>query len=116
MESDDQWDVLHWKTEKENQPHPDRFPLIRPVHYELSSPLGDGSMASSKGMGLTINVSSGGLCMLMNRAPAPDHVMRLEVPMPIPGAKTPTLAEVRWIRGLPLNWDEIYLVGLKFML
>jgi hypothetical protein len=36
--------------------------------------------------------------------------------MPIPGVKAPTLAEVRWLRSLPLSWDAVYLVGLKFML
>jgi hypothetical protein len=116
MEPDNQWDVLQWKNEKENKQRLDRFPLIRPVHYELSSALSVEGMALRKGMGLTINVSNGGLCLLMNRPPAPNHVIRLEVPMPIPGAKTPTLAEVRWLRSLPLNWDEVYMVGLKFML
>jgi len=36
--------------------------------------------------------------------------------MPVPWARTPTLAEVRWVRHLPFGWEGLCAVGLKFLL
>ncbi len=66
--------------------------------------------------GLTVNVGNGGICLLMNRAPEIREIFKVHVPMPIASAKTPTLAEVCWRRTLPVERDDIYLVGLKFLL
>jgi hypothetical protein len=48
----------------------------------------------------TINVSSGGMCLLMDWAPEWQEVLRVQVPMRIAVAKTPTPAEVRGGRAL----------------
>ena len=94
-----------------------RFPLMRPVSYELSAALSEAEAGRSLlGTGLSINVSSGGMCLLMDWAPDIQDVLRVHVPMLATLAKTPTLAEVCWKRPLPLSQNGLYFVGLKFVL
>ena len=94
-----------------------RFPLMRPVHYERTAGLSDtASLEGHKGTALTINVSSGGMCVLMDWVPDIQDVLRVHVPMPATLAKTPTLAEVRWKRPVPMGGNGLYFVGLKFVL
>ncbi len=103
----------------------DRMPLMRQVPYTLSLDLGqlgpgqekeeDGTVEAG-GTALTINVSAGGMLVIMNGAPSTQHVLKVRVPTPITGIETPTLAEVRWSRKLPFPAPHhLYLVGLKFI-
>ena len=71
-----------------------------------------------KGKALSVNVSSGGMLVLMDETPAIEQVMKVYVPTPLTAAETPTLAEVRWTRKLPVgrnNGVGPYFVGLKFI-
>ncbi|MGQ0694586.1 MAG: PilZ domain-containing protein [Nitrospiraceae bacterium] len=75
-------------------------------------------MSPRSGKALSLNISSGGMLVLMDRDPMIEQVMKVCVPTPITGTETPTLAEVRWTRKLAFekpNGNEAYLVGLKFM-
>ncbi len=91
---------------------------MRPIPYEMTTPV-DGPSASTKGgKALSLNISSGGMLVLMDQAPAIEQVLKVYVPTPITLAETPTLAEVRWTRKLPFgkpNGNGAYFVGLKFM-
>src|SRR5438132_6447290 len=70
-----------------------------------------------QGKGLSLNVSSGGMLLLMDHQPKVNQVLRIHVPTPVTIAKTPTLAEVRWTRKIPFEtFYAIHFVGLKFML
>ena len=97
------------------QQHLDRFPLMRPVQYELSAAREARDLAP-EGAGITVNVSSGGLCLLLDWAPPVQEVLRVHVPMPATLAQTPTLAEVRWVRPLPFTDNGTYFVGPRFLL
>ena len=118
----DKWE--EWNQGAGEQQHGDRFPLMRLVRYETSALLKqedvqegqEHTAARQEGAGLTVNVSNGGMCLMMDCAPAIREVLRLHVPMPVPGAQTPTLAEVRWVRTLPFGWEGVYAVGLRFVL
>jgi hypothetical protein len=58
------------------------------------------------------------MLVLMDQVPDVEQVLKVYVPTPISMAETPTLAEVRWTRKLPLgkpNGQGVYFVGLKFM-
>lgn len=72
-------------------------------------------MPSPKIMGLTVNVSSGGLCMLADWWPKPGEIFRVHMPLSIVRATTPTLADVRWVRPLPFEGSGLAMVGLKFI-
>lgn len=105
---------------------PDRMPLMRQVPYTLSLELGqhrfaltedeEGGNVEAGGTALSMNVSAGGMMVIMNGAPPTQHVLKVRVPTPINGIETPTLAEVRWSRKLPFPAPHsLYLVGLKFI-
>ena len=104
----------------------DRMPLMRRVPYSLSLELGqppfgqeddeDVADIEKGGTALSMNVSAGGMLVIMNGAPPTQHVLKVRVPTPIKGIETPTLAEVRWSRKLPFPAPHsLYLVGLKFI-
>ena len=105
-----------WQISKDFQKHNERVALLRSIPYELTSSVEDPSMSAHQGKALSVNISSGGMLVLMDLAPAIDQVMKVSVPTPISMAETPTLAEVRWTRKLPLGKSNgIYFVGLKFI-
>jgi PilZ domain len=95
----------------------DRFPLMRPVPYEPNAAVSKvGRMAGWPRTGLTINVGSGGMCLLTDWEPEIQQMLRVEFPTPPTMAQTPTLAEVRWKRRVPLGRNSLYFVGVKFVL
>jgi hypothetical protein len=101
-----------WPIGDNNGNHTERAALLRPILYEMTSS-GEG-----KGRALSLNISSGGMLVLMDRAPAIQLVLKVYVPTPIAIAETPTLAEVRWTRRLPFaksNGNGMHFVGLKFL-
>lgn len=107
-----------WPISTDFQKHHERVALLRPIPYEMTTPVEDPSASAHQGKALSINISSGGMLILMDQAPAIEQVMKVYVPTPITAAETPTLAEVRWTRKLPFgrnNGAGPYFVGLKFM-
>lgn len=98
--------------------HRDRVALLRPIAYELTKLAHEPTMSAYEGKALSLNISSGGMLVLMEQAPDVDQVLKVYVPTPVTVAETPTLAEVRWARRLPFGKGTEsgpYLVGLKFM-
>jgi hypothetical protein len=107
-----------WPISTDFQKHGERAALLRPIPYEMTSPVDDSSASAHKGKALSVNISSGGMLILMDQVPTIEQVMKVYVPTPISAAETPTLAEVRWTRRLPFgttNGNVAYFVGLKFM-
>jgi hypothetical protein len=98
--------------------HSERAALLRPILYEMTTPVEDPAALTHSGKALSLNISSGGMLVLMDQLPAIEQVMKVYVPTPISIAETPTLAEVRWTRRLPFgktNENGAHFVGLKFM-
>lgn len=107
-----------WPIATSQQSQSERVALLRPIAYEMTAPVEDPSSPIRQGKALSVNISSGGMLVLMDQAPAIEQVLKVYVPTPITLAETPTLAEVRWTRRLPFgrkNNNETYFVGLKFM-
>jgi hypothetical protein len=72
----------------------------------------------TSGKALSLNISNGGMLVLMDHAPEVEQVLKVLVPTPTSLAGTPTLAEVRWTRRVPFgkqNGHGTYFVGLKFI-
>jgi PilZ domain len=107
-----------WPIVTNFQKHSERAALLRPIPYEITAPVDDPMVSARQGRALSVNISSGGMLILMDQAPAIEQVLKVYVPTPITQAETPTLAEVRWTRELPFtqnNGTGPYFVGLKFM-
>jgi hypothetical protein len=106
-----------WPMRDCQENHQERVALLRPIPYELTRPEDGSTMSAYKGKALSLNISSGGMLVLMELAPDVNQVLKVHVPTPVTVAETPTLAEVRWARRVPFGKgaeDGPYLVGLKF--
>lgn len=98
--------------------HRERAALLRPIPYEMTTLADQPGVTAINGKALSLNISNGGMLLLMDQAPDVEQVLKIYVPTPITVAETPTLAEVRWTRKLPFgrsNGNGAYFVGLKFM-
>jgi hypothetical protein len=107
-----------WPMTDSQKSHSERAALLRPILYEMTTPVEDPAASTHSGKALSLNISSGGMLVLMDQVPAVEQVMKVYVPTPISMAETPTLAEVRWTRKLPFgkpSGNGAYFVGLKFM-
>jgi hypothetical protein len=107
-----------WPIETDLQKHHERVSLLRQVPFEFTTQVDDPSDSGRNGKALSINISSGGMLLLMDYAPEVDQVLKVLVPTPTTLAGTPTLAEVRWTRRLPFDTQKgeaTYFVGLKFL-
>ena len=88
--------------------------------YELSESLGDAAIAIHQGEALSINISRGGMLLLMGQSPPMRQVFEIQVPASTRG-KTARLVEVCWTRQIPIEdldrryLDRRYLVGVKFL-
>ena len=110
-----QWE---WPMTDSQNGHGERAALMRPIPYEMTPPAGVPALAARAGKVLSLNISSGGMLVLMDLSPEIGQVLRVLVPTPILESETPTLAEVRWTRKLPFDrpdGDETHFVGLRFM-
>jgi hypothetical protein len=124
-----------WPVSPSPEQHRERYSLMRSIPYEVTAIieglgledddddeetlLGPQVTEGRHGNALSLNICSGGMLLLMDGAPRMESVVKLHVPTPIPTAKTPTLAEVRWVRRLPFEDGgdrNLYFVGMKFIL
>jgi hypothetical protein len=94
-------------------------PELEDADDEEERLLGPKVTIGHSGEALSLNICSGGMLLLMEGAPRMESVVKLHVPTPILSARTPTLAEVRWVRRLPFDdggYQGLYFVGMKFIL
>ena len=107
-----------WPIATNFQKHNERVALMRPIHYEMTTPVESNAASGQRGKALSINISSGGMLIIMDQPPVVEQVLKVYVPTPMVAAETPTLAEVRWTRKVPFtkgNGVGPFFVGLKFM-
>ena len=83
--------------------------------YEIRESLGYDALAIHRGEALSVNISKGGMLLLMDQNPRVQRVLELQVPASTRG-KTARLVEVCWTRQISLeDCDSRYLVGVKFL-
>ena len=105
-----------WPIVPSDQQHNERVALMRPIPYEMTVSMVQDPIVPRTGYALSINLSSGGMLVLMDQVPGIEQVLKVNVPTPLPHAEIPTLAEVRWARKVPLGESEnLCFVGLKFL-
>ena len=123
-----------WTVSPSSQQHRERYSLMRSIPYEVTTTiegseeddddeeeklLGPKVTIGHNGKALSLNICSGGMLLLMEGAPRMESVVKLHVPTPILSARTPTLAEVRWVRKIPFDEggsQDLHFVGMKFIL
>ena len=123
-----------WTVSPSSQQHRERYSLMRSIPYEVTTTiegseeddddeeeklLGPKVTIGHNGNALSLNICSGGMLLLMEGAPRMESVVKLHVPTPILSARTPTLAEVRWVRKVPFDeggYEGLCFVGMKFIL
>ncbi len=116
------WSIIPFDTE-----HADRVALMREIPFESTqmieiqvdelqgAPSPD--QPGLRGKALSLNMSPGGILLLMDWRPEQDQVLRLQVPAGVQHLQTPTLAEVRWTRDVPFpGHHNLCFVGLKFLI
>lgn len=114
--------VWLWVIKQHREEHSDRMPFMHTIAYGMiraglwrAYEGGNGTA----GYALSLNIGPQGLLVLMDREPVIDQMMRISVPSPIREISIPTMANVRWIRRVPLICGKIhplFFVGLRFML
>ena len=101
---------------KEHRAAQNRAVLMCPIRFQ---PLGSGRPtrgAPQQQTALGVNLSSQGLCLLLEQPPPVGQVVKVWMPTPLPDVHTPTLAQVRWKRHLRAKPMHIYSVGMAFLL
>jgi hypothetical protein len=107
-----------WPIENDLKNHNERVAMLRPIPYQWMTQVDEPSDSGRSGKALSLNVSSGGMLLIMEEAPEIERVLKVLVPTPNSLAGTPTLAEVRWSRKMPFgrgNGTGPFFVGLKFL-
>jgi hypothetical protein len=102
--------------------YPERVALIRPITYEMIREIAPEAVhrepgVAETGEALSMNISSGGMLLLMDWDPQVGQVMKIHVPTPVSGAVTRTLAQICWKRPVPMvRSNGTYFVALKYMI
>lgn len=108
-----------WEITPHRERHVDRIAFMRSIAYEQLGAEVSPKRRSGRGCALSVNISSAGMCVLMDRELFVDQVLRIALPTPSPEVTIPTLADVRWTRRLPRSKGRplnIYFVGLRYLL
>jgi len=106
-----------WEQAINVPPRQTRCSLQRLISYQYeASDRHTVIMTREERMAVTINISDEGLCLLMARAPTVRDVLRLQMLGSDGTLKEARLAEVRWVRPLPVGQEDVHVVGVKFLL
>ncbi len=82
----------------------ERKPVVTEVSYQVLTPAGD--------VGLTQNISEGGLCLLLNNELSPGAVLQVQFTLPDEAAKkVESFVEVIW----QSKTEKGFLTGVKFL-
>lgn len=91
-----------------------RLPTILSCPYELTRVSGTDTIELSEGAALALNISAGGMLLLMPQSPGERKVFEMRVPSPTQSEKTTRLVEVCWAREFPFGVGaKVHLVGVK---
>jgi hypothetical protein len=96
---------------------PSRLPFLRFITYGLSAANAfDGDMHKSQAA--AINVSEGGLCLLVNGSIQETDIIRVDLPLADVSTTSATLAEVKWVKPVPWSPPDEpqYFAGIQFLL
>lgn len=94
----------------------DRVPSMRACPYELTKPTGSDAVKLSKGYGYSINMSVGGMLLLLPQKVGKRQVFEIQVPSEAKKKERTKLVEVCWTHSIPVSARvNMYLVGIRFV-
>jgi len=101
----------------EDRRESDRIPIMRPCPYEMTELITDEIAVLHRGSAVCLNMSDGGMCLLMPDAPKAAQVFSVHAPAPRTMEPMARPVEARWIRpSSPEEAERMYFVGVKFLL
>ena len=91
--------------------------LLRPCHYEMTESHDETTVVLHQGEAFSVNVSSGGMLILMAHAPQAEQVFEVHVPsLTNKTDNRLTLVESRWTREISVDTSaRMFFVGVKFL-
>ena len=93
-----------------------RAPSMWACPYELTKLEGTAAVKSSKGYGYSINVSPGGMLLLLPQKVGKRQIFEIQVPTKAKKKERTKLVEVRWTQSIPVSARvNMYLVGTRFL-
>ena len=93
-----------------------RAPSMWACPYELTKLEGSAAVKSSKGYGYSINVSPGGMLLLLPQKVGKRQIFEIQVPSKAKKKERTKLVEVRWTQSIPVSARvNMYLVGTRFL-
>ena len=81
-----------------NQRESERIDLVRRIPYTLTKSYDEDEFVDRHGTGISVNITSQGMLLMMEEVPKTEQVMNVRVPTPSDPVAIPTLAEVRWTK------------------
>ena len=104
-------------SEQNGRQRPSRLPFLRFITYGVGAP-GALDAQPRRNQAAAINVSDGGLCLLVNEPMNEADILRLDLPLADVATTSSTLAEVKWLKLVPWATDRSpeYFVGVQFLL
>ena len=94
----------------------ERVPCMRACPYELTKPAGDNAVKLSEGYGYSINMSVGGMLLLLPQEVGKRQVLEIRMPSEARKEQIIKVAEVCWAHPIPVGAsDNMYLAGIRFL-
>ena len=92
------------------------MPSMQACPYELTNPEGSDKVKLSRGQGYSINVSGGGMLLLLPQKVGKRQVFEVQVPSKAKKKERTKLVEVCWTQSIPVSARvKMYLVGTRFL-
>jgi hypothetical protein len=93
-----------------------RVAVMERCAFAISQLIGEHIVAVHEGVALVLNVSSGGMLLLMSHAPEFGQHLTIGLPRGVATDDGVRLADVRWIRAVgPSGRRMKYLTGVRFL-
>lgn len=103
-------------TMKQERRDGDRAPSMWACPYELTKLESNAAVKSSQGCGYSINMSPGGMLILLPQKVGKRQVFEVQLPAGTKKKDRTKLVEVRWTQPIPVSArTNMYLVGTKFL-
>jgi c-di-GMP-binding flagellar brake protein YcgR len=100
----------------EDRRESDRITVMRPCPYEMTELINNDIAVLHRGSAVCLNMSEGGMCLLMPDAPKSAQVFSVLAPALRTKEPAARPVEVRWIRpSSPDEAERMYFVGVKFL-